>query len=479
MKQGEIIGLRYRILKRIGQGGYSTVFLAENMVLSNLWAIKVIDRGNPSAVGEMQEVNILKCLNHPMLPRVADLFEDERYTYIVMDYIEGETLAELLKAGGKVGEAQLIEWARQLCDVLDYLHSRQPPVIYRDLKPSNIILDGSGRVHLVDFGTAKSFNEKSLEDTVYIGTQGYAAPEQFGSGKSDERTDLYNLGMTLFHLATGVHPATITHDEIGHHLDQSSVSEAFANLIKDLVRHDPAKRIGDARTCLALLSRMNSLQHSGRTVSGTHGNYAGRLIIGVAGIARGTGVTFAALCLANYFASRGYRTAFAEHCGNGDLARLEAVMGRSNRLTHVDEDIFVADGITYFKAHSTPANPYGRGFSRIVGDFGCLSGERAISEFNRSDIRLVLCPTADWKLALIRDFMDRMRLFDPNREWIYVFMPFGKADIRQLKKTLQTNHVLIFPHVSNPFSQNRNEQKNIQAVLDEAMLMSGIGCVPV
>lgn len=97
MRQGEIIGLKYRILKPIGQGGNSTVFLGENIILSNLWAIKVIDRDNPSAVGEMQEVNILKCLNHPMLPRVADLFEDERYTYIVMDYIEGETLSEVLE----------------------------------------------------------------------------------------------------------------------------------------------------------------------------------------------------------------------------------------------------------------------------------------------------------------------------------------------------------------------------------------------
>ena len=165
MKQGDIIGLKYRILKRIGQGGNSTVFLAENMVLSNLWAIKAIDRNNPSAIHEMQEVNILKGLNHHMLPRIADLCEDERHIYIVMDYIEGETLSEILKAEGRIEESRLIDWAKQLCDVLIYLHSRQPPVIYRDLKPSNIILGDSGRLHLVDFGTAKSFKEQTLEDT--------------------------------------------------------------------------------------------------------------------------------------------------------------------------------------------------------------------------------------------------------------------------------------------------------------------------
>jgi len=478
MKPGNIIGLKYRILKRIGQGGYSTVFLAENMVLNNLWAVKAIDRSNPSAVDEMHEVNILKCLNHPMLPRIADLCKDERYTYIIMDYIEGETLAEILKAEGKIREPRLVEWAKQLCDVLDYLHSRQPPVIYRDLKPANIILDGSGRLHLVDFGTAKSFKEQSLEDTVYIGTQGYAAPEQFGSGKSDERTDLYNLGMTLFHLATGIHPASLGHDEIERYLEQSGISQAFASFIKDLVRHDPDKRIGNARTCLALLNRLDgSKTHNDTPRLG--GNITGRLTIGVSGIVHGVGATFVALCLANYFASRGYKTAFADHCGNGDLARLEAVMDRSNRLTHVDEVSFVADGITYFKAASSSSVQYGRGFGRIVKDFGCLRAERAIAEFNRSDIRLVICPSADWKLALVKDFVERMSLFDPNREWIYVFQPFGEIDTRQIRKALQTNHVLIFPQILNPYHQNRNEQKHIQAFIDEAALMSEIGCVAI
>lgn len=475
MKQGDIIGLKYRILKRIGQGGNSTVFLAENMVLSNLWAIKAIDRNNPSAIHEMQEVNILKGLNHHMLPRIADLCEDERHIYIVMDYIEGETLSEILKAEGRIEESRLIDWAKQLCDVLIYLHSRQPPVIYRDLKPSNIILGDSGRLHLVDFGTAKSFKEQTLEDTVYIGTQGYAAPEQFGWGKSDERTDLYNLGMTLFHLATGTHPAMAAHDEIERHLELSGISQRFSSFIKDLIRHDPSRRIADARTCLTLLNRLDSPHRHGpgsvRSIP-----FGGHLSVGITGVVHGIGTTFTALCFGNYFASKGYRTAYVDHCGNGDLTRLEAVMDRSNRLTHVDEASFVADDITYFKDGKTAYTKSIRGFGRVLSDFGCLCDEKAITEFNRSDIRLVICPSADWKLAIINDFIERMNPYDSNREWIYVFPPFGKADKKQIRKTLQTNHVLFFPFVSNPYSQSRNEQKNIQAVLDEAILMSGIEC---
>lgn len=476
MKQGEIIGFKYRILKRIGQGGYSTVFLAENLALSNLWAIKAIERNHPSAIDEMQEVNILKCLSHPMLPRIADLCEDGQFIYIVMDYIEGKTLAELIKSEGRIREPRLMEWTRQLCDALDYLHSRNPPVIYRDLKPSNIILDDSGRLHLIDFGTAKSYKEQALEDTVYIGTQGYAAPEQFGSGKSDERTDLYNLGMTLFHLATGIHPANISHDEIAHDLEKSGVSQEFSSFIQDLVRHDPARRIENARACLDRLSRMGK-PHRRTGESLRPGTYAGRLTIGVAGVAHGVGATFVALCLANYFASGRFKTAFVDYSRNGDMTRLEAVMDRSNRLTHADEGSFSADGITYFKDPYNPCAQSVRGFSRILADFGCLNNERAITEFNRSDIRLIICPSADWKLALIQDFMAIMSQFDPDRGWIYVFHSFGGTDKKQISKTLQTNQVLIFPHVSNPYNQNRNEQKNIQAALDEAMLMSGVGCV--
>ena len=474
MKQGDIIGLKYRIIKPIGQGGNSTVFLAENIVLSNLWAVKTIDKDNPSAMNEMQEVNILKSLNHPMLPRIADLCEDGRYICIVMDYIEGETLSEVLKTEGRIREPRLIDWAKQLCDVLIYLHSRQPPVIYRDLKPSNIILNESGRLHLVDFGTAKSYREQALEDTVYIGTQGYAAPEQFGSGKSDERTDLYNLGMTLFHLATGIHPAKAAYDEIEGYLGQNGISHGFSSIIKNLVRHDPSKRIGDARTCLALLNHFDSQNTHGQK-SARSGIFEGRLTIGVTGVVHGIGATFAALCLANYLASLGYRTAFVDHCRNGDLSRLEAVMHRSSRLTRVDEESFVADGITYYRDGRIACGKAARNFVRVLGDFGCLQDEKAISEFNRSDIRLVICPSADWKLALIDEYIARMGQYDPNREWVYVFPHFGKADKKQIRKTLQTNHVLFFPPVSNPYSQSRNEQKNIQAVLHEAMIMSGIG----
>ena len=126
-----------------------------------------------------------------------------------MDYIEGTNVSDLLNNTGIIPQNTLVNWTLALLDVLDYLHKRNPPVIYRDLKPGNLIVDDSGRLRLVDFGSARFHNQEADDDTVYIGTRGYAAPEQYGAGQSDHRTDLYNLGMTLFHLATGTHPISI------------------------------------------------------------------------------------------------------------------------------------------------------------------------------------------------------------------------------------------------------------------------------
>ena len=127
------------------------------------------------------------------MPRIADLTEDKENYYIVMDYISGSNLLKIIDSQGKVPEKILLKWTEDLLGVLMYLHSRIPPIIYRDLKPANIIVDDSGTLRLVDFGTARYHTNEVTEDTVYIGTQGYAAPEQYGIGQSDQRTDLFNL----------------------------------------------------------------------------------------------------------------------------------------------------------------------------------------------------------------------------------------------------------------------------------------------
>lgn len=195
-----ITGGRYKILARLGSGGMSQVYLAEDMRIHVRRAIKRIPSGDGSksyiADSVISEANVLRKVRHPALPRIVDIFREEGCVNLVMEYIEGKTLEQVI-AAGPPDEKRLIDIALEICSALKCLHSMKPPVIYRDLKPSNIMVRSDGHIALIDFGTAKRFYiNKKKKDTTLLGTYGYAAPEQF-MGRSDERSDIYSLGMTL------------------------------------------------------------------------------------------------------------------------------------------------------------------------------------------------------------------------------------------------------------------------------------------
>ena len=152
----------------------------------------------------LAEAEILSRLKHPNLPACTDFFTEGERDYLVMEYIDGVTLEDLLERNkGPFPESRVLVWASQLCDVLEYLHSRQPPVIFRDMKPGNIMVTRSGRIiKLIDFGIARLFRASGSQDTQLLGTPGFAPPEQYGSAQTDKRSDIYSLAMTLFQLLT-------------------------------------------------------------------------------------------------------------------------------------------------------------------------------------------------------------------------------------------------------------------------------------
>ncbi len=209
---GSLIEGKYKILNKIGQGGMSVVYLAMNEKANKQWAIKEVRKDGMKDFevvkqGLVVETDMLKKLSHPNLPSIVDIIDEEDTFLIVMDYIQGNPLSKSLEEFGAQPQDNVINWAKQLCDVLGYLHTRTPAIIYRDMKPANIMLKPNGDVTLIDFGTAREFKEKNIADTTCLGTIGYAAPEQFGGmGQTDARTDIYCLGATLYHLVTGCSP---------------------------------------------------------------------------------------------------------------------------------------------------------------------------------------------------------------------------------------------------------------------------------
>ena len=235
-------GDTYEIKALIGRGGMSTVYLAEHKRLHTRWAVKEV-RKQGAQFDFLAESNILKRLQHPMLPRIVDIFEDDRSIYIVEDFVEGITLEALLKQQKKVDEAQGLQWFRDLCGVLRYLHHQQPhPIIYRDMKPSNVMLQPDGTLKLIDFGIAREYKQESSADTTYIGTKGYAAPEQFGKAQTDARTDIYALGVTMYHLLTGKSPYEPPYQFVPARQLVPELSHGVEYILNKCVQPEPADR---------------------------------------------------------------------------------------------------------------------------------------------------------------------------------------------------------------------------------------------
>jgi serine/threonine protein kinase len=212
LHEGELLRERYRINKVLGRGAYGTVYLAEDTQLDRaLWAVKEIWEGDLELEEQREalerfkrEASILKNLNHPGLPKVVDFFTSGLGHYLVMEYIEGKSFEDFCADnGGPLKQHDVIPWIAKIADILDYLHGQSPPVIFRDLKPANIIITTGGRVKLVDFGIARHFDPAKEHDTSNLGTPGFCAPEQYGKGQSDRRTDIYSIGTTLYFALSG------------------------------------------------------------------------------------------------------------------------------------------------------------------------------------------------------------------------------------------------------------------------------------
>ncbi len=267
---GTLIGGKYEVLKKIGQGGMSVVYLVMDTHLNKNWALKEVRRDvvqNFEVVkqGLIVETNMLKKLSHPNLPRIVDIIDQEGVFYVIMDYIEGRTLSAVLKEYGAQPQENVVEWAKQLCDVLSYLHSRTPPIIYRDMKPGNIMLKPEGGITLIDFGIAREFKKKNSADTTCLGTLGYAAPEQFGGhGQTDARTDIYCLGATLYHLVTGKNPCEPPYEILPIRQVNAALSPGLERILIKCTQRDPKDRYQNCAELMYALEHYDEIDDSYR-----------------------------------------------------------------------------------------------------------------------------------------------------------------------------------------------------------------------
>ncbi len=504
---GTILENRYQLVEKIGQGGTATVYKARHLSLGNLWAVKVFSESEPTLQDHLKETEILKHLSHPMLPRIADVLHVKGYVLVVMDYLSGENLLEKLKKQQNFSENIVKYWMVQLCDVLHYLHTRgNGPIIYRDLKPSNLLLDAEGQLKLVDFGTARTYQAGREGDTSYIGTQGYAAPEQFGLFQSDARTDIYNLGMTASHLLTGVHPVSIAQGSLSDVLLQHAISEQMVNVLLQCTALLPSKRFQDALACKAALEttpleRLPNQEKQGEPIEpGDAYTVKGQLRLSLLGVCPGVGVTHQSVALAAYFAKLKRHVSYVEMNASGDMfslrQRLQSTghvknsgsekgmhLPMSNRMSGTEgvssgrrlangtstnlDDVFTFQKINFHPACQKLTDLRTRQYDITVTDIGSKPNGHAMEEFFRSDVQLVICPQADWKLDRIATFFDR---FDPHgaeTQMVYAMVEATDLNAHSLQPIFGKRQVLFFPWIENPFELSKTEMKKVSRFLQQ------------
>ncbi len=254
---GRILQGRYEVMGILGLGGMSAVYQARDQRFPNVVKLCAVKEMKSHSLDPQmrslaiqnfeREANILATLSHPAIPKVYDYFSEEARSYLVMEFIEGRDLeAVLSEMTSFLPQEQVLEWAIQLCDVLQFLHEHNPPIIFRDIKPSNIMLDKHGRLRLIDFGIAKNF-QPGQKGTM-IGTEGYSPPEQY-RGIADQRTDIYALGATMHHVLTRQDPRVeppFSFHERPIQPANPTVSSELAQIVMRALEYEPERRFSSA-----------------------------------------------------------------------------------------------------------------------------------------------------------------------------------------------------------------------------------------
>src|SRR5258708_3117784 len=274
LKPNQLLEERYHIVSQVGTGGFGAVYKAEDTQDGNrLVAVKEIGLSGLTSQQVIEatdafnrEVMLLSDLKHPNIPRIYAHFTDPKHWYLVMDFVEGETLEEYrLKAPGAcLPLEQVLDLGIQLCSVLDYLHSHEPPVIFRDVKPTNVMLTPAGKLYLIDFGVARYFKPGKVRDTIAFGSPGFAAPEQYGKAQTTPRSDIYSLGVTLYQLLTGTDPSLTPFRFVSLCILDQAIPAELDTLIMQMLEMDASKRPASMANVKQELQHITTQQQVGK-----------------------------------------------------------------------------------------------------------------------------------------------------------------------------------------------------------------------
>lgn len=402
LQEGAVLEGRYRIIRSVGTGSTATVYLAEHITLNMQWAIKALSRANQlhEQVDAFQEAHVLKALNHPGLPRVIDVFQDDDAFYIVRDYIPGETLEASIETRGPMDHQTMCAVLADLAETLTYLHEQAFPIVYRDLKPANIIIKPDGKAVLVDFGISRHYKFDHTSDTVCLGTQGYAPPEQFGGLQTDPRSDVYAFGALIYYLVSGEHLHLVSPNERWSKFKGGRL-ETLKEVITKAMSYDMSQRHETVKGVYQEIepSYKPSMVHETPAANAVPRQKMPTQLIGFLGTARGTGATHLAIAMSQLLKREGHRVCFVERHGQQGLVLLE------HQLEGLSFPSREAMTIQKFKGISIASNLnqmaylqiLNQGFDYVIVDFG--ASPEMLGEFLRASHKFAVLPSQPWAMG--------------------------------------------------------------------------------
>ena len=440
IEQGQVLFDRYKVVDLIGTGGSAKVYLAEDTKVGSKVALKIVEKSLQNGVG-MTEKDLLKELRHSAIPVIVDIEEDASCICLVEEYVEGSALSHFKS---RLTEEEVMDVIYQLCDVLKYLHeSFEEPIIYRDMKPDNIIRMANGRLKLIDFGIAVKGVDAVAETEAYYGTRGYAAPEQLSYGKVNEKTDIYALGVCAYYLLTGRNLSHQPYRLLPVRELNSEVTQGLADLIGKCTETLPGKRYQSAAQIMKAIEDL-------RNTDGRINDYEvlkniGGRVMAVTGIKRGIGVTHAALQLAFAFRDQGKKVALIEWQPRDTMIRIADSLEASLEYKYMCrflgiDGYYYGDLKSWMKAVEDP-------YDVVVIDAGTMEELSRRGDVEDCDEIFLVCGSKAWE----KDIYEDLYYDGSKKHWHYLFNFTAPEEFQAIRKQSVSMDLRLLPYNVLPY----------------------------
>lgn len=433
------------MIKLLGSGGSAEVYLTEHISLGVYRAVKRVRKDTSGYKQLINEVHILKNLRNPNIPIIYDIEEDEMYSYIIEEFIEGESLRAYRLSQSNIHESVIIRFALQICHLFQYLHQIEGTILYLDLKPDNILVK-EGILKLIDFGTAICSNHLEKRSATF-GTKGYASPEQYGMKHLDERSDIYSMGALLYFLVTGVE---YWKDEETREKKrkQFPCSIKLQHIIEKCLKYNPSQRYQTMTQVEQKLKQMEKhiivLQKKERRPS---------LTIAVAGSQNRIGTTHVSILLTSYFNHIKRKSIYIEGSKQGTVETI-AEEYPNLYLKHGSYKIKNCFMMPYILGFRKELELFYKDYIKII-DYGVLKDENR-EDFLSADKSILVAGAKTWEVSYTRTCMSKLE----EKDVVYWFNFLNGADYVQVENSLIGKSCMRVPYEPNPFFiKNKKEVK--------------------